>query len=641
MFEFVARLALGAVAGGVTYGLRPELAPVVVQFAAGYLAWALFFYLLDRRKLAGVGLATCAALVDAGFIGSALAVSRQTGSLAFLSAIPLAYAVRSKRCSQSTLAPLSGAIVVASHNLLARAPLSGEIIVQALGSILVVSLASRPQYVETISPNVGEDELPAAPVQTPEADLELRESFRRLRDHSQQLDVKGRRARWAMQLFDAAHDQPGAAFSNISSVLREISGASGLTLYTVSAYHRSLIVQAASGDVASAVRITRIPIGRDVSAIIRGEGALKALADEEGHARVAQIPLRVNQRLIGMIRLSVENSDLLEEATERLEECAEFVSALVSRELEMSSLQARVGEAEILYRVSSTAIGSETSRTLLARVVRDLFSSLGVEHLSAHLLDGEETLSIASEGVPMKLIDAMSFAKGPGLIGWLGIGAPDLILTDTHQDARCPKEAALKRRIGSYVYIPIRVNDEVVGALAAGGSRMGALDDPTVETMKLVAGEIGQAMGRLEGTAPALCGLVTPSEMERVLRRDSGSLIVLDPLRKEELAREYGPEALDHCLRRFAAKARTLAPFGSLVCRRETDLVVFIPDSEEDVARNWANEAAANAAMTIVRAPNDGRVIPFGLRAKVSSYAPIDSSTDTDVEIASSFEFPA
>ena len=638
MFEFIARLVLVVIAGGATYGLRPEMGMVVLQFGSGYLAWALFVSLLDRRGLSGANLATFAALVDAAFIGSALAILKQTGSLAFLSAIPLAYAVRSKQCSPSTLAPLAGALVIASHNILANSALTAETIVQALGAIVIVGLSSRPTVVQV--PLIEEREFePMAPIRVEDPDL--RENYRRLREHTQHIDQKGRRARWAMQLFDAAHEQPGSAFANISATLREISGASGLTLYTTSAYHRSLIVQAASGEVASTVRISRVPIGKDIGALIRREGTLKALADEEGHARTAQIPLRVHQRLIGMVRLSVENADLLQEAQERVEECAAFVSALVARELELSQLQGRVGEAETLYQVSSTALGSETPRTLLSRVIRDLYPTFDAEHLSAHLLDGEESLLVASEGVPMRLLDAMSFAKGPGMMGWLGLGAPDLVLTDTHQDGRCPKEAAMKRRIGSYIYIPIRVNDEVIGALAAGSPRLGGIDDSAVETLKLISGEVGQAIARLEGSAPALCGLVTPAELEMVLRRDSGSLIVLDPLRKEELTREYGSDALEHCLRRFAMKSRALAPSGSLVCRRESDLVVFIPDAEEADAKNWANEAAANAAMTSMRAPSDGRVIPFALRAKVSFYSPIESRMDTDDEIASSLEYPA
>jgi PleD family two-component response regulator len=131
-------------------------------------------------------------------------------------------------------------------------------------------------------------------------------------------------------------------------------------------------------------------------------------------------------------------------------------------------------------------------------------------------------------------------------------------------------------------------------------------------------------------------GLVTPQELQEILSTKSGSLIILDPLRKEELKTEFGNHALDHCIKKFSASLRSMLPNGGVVCRRDEDIVVFVPDLDELAARQWANEAAASASMMSFHAPDTGRLTPFAVRAKVSNFQPMAQQPINPVEITSS-----
>ncbi len=638
MFEFIARLVLTALLGGAVFFGAPAALGVAGQVAAGYAAWSLFLMLLDRRGIRSPGLATFASLIDSALVASAIATLGRTDALAVLAAFPMAYAVRMNGTAATTLAPLSGAIVIASHNLLAQSPLSVNVLLQGLAAAgLTVMAAPAMVVARVVQPE--QEFIAEEPPQN--VDGELKESYRRLREHTHSSESKHRKARWAMQLFDAVHDESGAPLANLATSLREITGASGLTLYTAHAAQRSLIVQAVSGDVPASLRIQKLPLGKDLAGLVGANQGVHQLDESETAAFVGTIPLKVRQKLVGMIWVCSESEAVHEESLRRAQECADFVAALMHRENENVHLKARLSETEVMYQVASTSIGSETPRTLMARIVRDMGDFLGADHFSAQILDEEDTLIVASHGVPMRWVDSMSFAKGPGISGWLELGAPDLILTDTHGDARCRKEEAMRRRIACYCFIPIRVGEQVYGALAAGSHRVGGVPERSIDALKLVAGEIGLAIERLEGSSAPMCGLVTPQELQEALATEMGALIVLDPLRKEEFKREHGADGLELCIRKFAARLRAIAPSGSLVCRRESDIVVFVPNTEEAFARNWANEAAATAAMTHFRSADGSKSLPFAVRAKVSAYHPVENRSEIDDENTSSLSFPA
>lgn len=220
----------------------------------------------------------------------------------------------------------------------------------------------------------------------------------------------------------------------------------------------------------------------------------------------------------------------------------------------------------------------------------------------------------------MRLIESMSFAGGSGIPGWLGIDAPELALFDPRTDARCPAKEAAKRRIGSYIAVPIRSGVQVTGLLAAGSHTVGRLGLGELESLRLIAAELGLAFSRLEGEDDRI-GMATPAEFQRLLdSTEFGSIAVLQPLRRERILELHGAPALENAMRTLCRRLRPmLPPQGALLRRPNGDLIAFLPEFAEADASRWANEAAASASLIGLPTGSGDTRLPLGLRARVAA----------------------
>lgn len=648
MFEFIVRSVFAASLVAASFLLARPTFELAWRAAALYAAFAFLSFLLERRGLRTQPLSAALALSDSAMIALGAAKLGYLPLAGAACGLPLAAAIMRHRALAPTVLPMGPALVLVAQNALVGGSPEPAVLGQAVGALALAAVglvslrkAAQPPAEPVAEPEAFTPILPGQPTPEPEPqedspELELRERYRQLREHTLQVEQKARRGRWLLQLSEVADSEGNALYSGLAATLREITGASGLSLYTVSAVNQSLIVRAASGDVPKAAETRRVPIARNSSEASLREVALKALRDQEHPLPATTVMLRSRSKLLGMIWLNCESEASLQTAKDKAENCVDLVARIIERDQREMDLRARLVEMETLYTVSGAALGSETPRTLLARVARELADALKPDYLGALLLDGSDLLPVSTEGTLMRLVEDMSFAQGPGVEGWLATGAPGLEIHDTHDDLRCPREIALKKRIGSFCLYPIRVQGEVYGALAAGANRVGGLHDKLPDTLRVVAGELGHAIARLEGQEANQPGLVTPTELQAALRHGHGCLVVLDPLRKEELRSEFGKESLEFCVRKFATRLRPLAPGGSMICRRKEDIVVFLPDTEEFMARQWANEAAATAFLTTFADPATGKTVPFAVRAKVSAYAPDSATSNSHVQIASS-----
>lgn len=627
---------------GLWYYRQPNLL-LHLEVGAFISAYSGFVYLLERRGMRSPMVSSVVSALDAAAIAALLVTTGTSGTLGIFAAVPLAYAVRYHRVSGAFVAPLAGALILSAHNLMAQSPITESLLLQAVAGFCMCIFADRPAEVPV---KISEEQprfeglnlesFRSAVIETDNEEFDqLKESYRKLREHSQNLESRSKKNHWIVELTEAVHQESGQPLQNLASRLRSICQAKGLTLYSSGTSTGSLVVQAFSGDVPVQAQTRRISVGRDQSEAVIREGATRALRDTSEDSHTTTVVLRARQRMIGMIWIQCDDAESLANAKETIEFLGETLGQLVQDVISVQSMKARERELEVLYQVSSVSLGSETPGTLLARVIRELKDTITSDSIAAYVLDGEELISIASEGVSMRLVEAMSFARGPGISGWLKLGAPDLLLGDTHDDARVNKEFLMRSRIGSYGLVPIRVGDTIYGALSAGSIRAGGLSDRDLQSLQLIARELGQAIARLDGTMKPGGGLATPQELQEILRVKSGSLIILDPLRKEELKTEFGNNALDHCIKKFASSLRSMLPNGGVICRREEDVVVFVPDLDEFSARQWANEASASASMMSFHAPDTGRLTPFAIRAKVSNFEPAPTQPVNPVENAS------
>jgi len=477
---------------------------------------------------------------------------------------------------------------------------------------------------------------PAAPEPTPQtlsdgpepiAYLELRENFRSLRDQYRDLERRSRRDRIAVQLTEAA-DATGETFEQrIAHRLREITGAAGTTLHTCAQFADAVVVRAASGNVPEPLKTAMFPLAKGLSEWQMRHRIEQAMlvAQEENHRTLgATVLLKHRGLIVGALCLTDESRHRLDEAVAKAEEAAPFVAAQIQKEQVEAQERRRLREIELLYTIATTASGAESAANLAARVARELNEILNPGHLAIWFLDGDSVYSVAALGASHRLFESLNFDGQTGIPGWLASGGEEVHLFDTADDARIDRVEALKRRVGSYALIPIDVSASVFGFLTVATNASGAIDVKELETIRIVAAELGQALARLDGSVKGPAGFATPREFQDAVgQAERGVLVTLEPLRLDQLIEQFGRPVVEMAFRKFAAKLRLTLPVGALLCRpSEGDWIIFLRDLDEPFARHWAAEATATASLIPLRTPDGSRRIPLGVRAKIAEIAP-------------------
>jgi GGDEF domain-containing protein len=187
-------------------------------------------------------------------------------------------------------------------------------------------------------------------------------------------------------------------------------------------------------------------------------------------------------------------------------------------------------------------------------------------------------------------------------------------------------QEALKRRVGSFVLVPLNTAQATIGFITAATHSRGGLDKPQIESLRIAAIELSQAFLRLEGKSSEPEGVMTPAEFGKRVQGTKGIFVYLEPLRREQLADTFGKSAVDLALRKFVGQLKRSLPKGGCVCRRdEGDYVVFLPKVSLEKATSWANDVTATSAMIAVRTADGSAKIPLALRSKVAAIDRQDS----------------
>lgn len=623
MLEFIVRVALAA-ALVLTGGLvGAEALDFVWRVALLFTGYSGLGFLLERRGLRNPGVSGFVAVADAALIAYLVARFGVLEEYGFLVLAPCAFAAARHGSNPAAMAPLAAAWLLVAANLATRMPPSGPLLVQVLAVLVVGLLMNQARIVMTVTREIEVPVVPPTEGPEPVHFMELRENFRRLRDHCRDLERKSRRDRLSMMLVEAVRGHSGRGYTRLAQALREMTGCDALSLHMASSVGDMMIVRGVSGPVPDEIHTTAFQIGTGLSEFqqrSRMEQRLRALRDPDSPQATGSVLLKDRGRLVGMIGLVHQSSDRLDEAIAKIEEAMPMLVALLREEDRRESDRRRLGELETLYGIATVMAGAETVTSLASRVVGELAEILPLQHVSIRALDGDQSLLLASAGPTLRLEEHLRFGETQGVTGWLQSGAGELHLLDVPESGLVDRTLALKKRAGSFCLLPLRFGPQPYGFLAASTNTIGGLDDQVMATLRATASELSRAIGRLQGTPLGAEGLTTPKEFQvAVTAHPEGCLVYLEPLRLDETLEAFGRAAVDHAVRTLSIKLLGQLPAGGLLCRRrEGDLVAFLRDASEEYARRWANEATALASMVPLRTPDGRSRIPFALRAKVA-----------------------
>lgn len=630
MVELAIRIGLASALMALSGALGAPSFDLTWRLMALFSAYSFLVAQMERRGLRNAGVAGAVAVADAALIAVLLGSAGLLGSFGFVALLPAVWAFQRFQANALAIAPLVSGAVLLSANLASREGMTPAVLGQSLLSLALGLLMGSPRSVEapvSVEPDPADllSALPAAISPMPTDHLELREKFRQLKDHTQELERKTRRDRLVAQLFDVQPASPEGFPQLLAEKLAEITGAEGMSIYTPAILADAMVVRASAGTLPEAIRTAMIDTSQtlnDAQMRHKADKALRALRTEDEKQLAVSVLLKDRGKLIGMLVLSHRTVGRLDEALARAEEAAPYVAALIARADREMNQWRRLRETEVLYSISSLCVGSDSMDSAGQRVLRDLWEMLTLDHLSLIMIQGEEVRVVATKGASAQPTELLRLPRGAGLAGWIAEGAPEFAAVQTGDDARIDRNAALKSRVGSMALLPIRVGADLRGLLVASTHSPGGVDLNEVETLRLVALELGQAFARLEAGEWEAEGLVTPQEFQRLVGRSEwGHLVYLEPLRLDSLIHQFGRPAFEHGVRALARRLRPSLPPGSLLCRRsEGDFVAFLPEMIEEEARSWMNQASTLAAMTPISTP-DGKVrIPLGLRGKLAPY---------------------
>jgi GAF domain-containing protein len=635
MFELSVRL-IGVGFLTLVAGLTDAAAFEVIWRAAVVVAaYSVVGYQLESRNMKNPGIAGFIAAADACAIACALASVHRLDDFGFLVLAPCAYAAARYGSLPTAMAPLAAASLLGASVLVQDRTPSTLLMCQA-GAVLVLGLLlNHRRIVVTTTREIDVTE-PLA-IDVPDAYMELRESFRKLKEMYRDLEGRNKADHWCRQFYEARLGQGDTFHKRLGAKLKELTGAERLAVYTLAQFSNTLVVRTVVGDYPDTLQDAGVEVDLSQAAIVvreRTEQALRAIVPPEQRSTLASTLLNHQGRLVGMVSFGHSNPARIEEARRDIEDMSAFLAALLVDDDRRAVADSRLRETEVLYEVAVTSWGSSTPTSLAARVVREMFPVLDVDHLSVAWLDGEETIQAAHAGVAARFLESMDFGEATGIPGWLARGASETVVFNVADDARCKADLTLRLRINSFCAIPIQFTEKPYGYIAAATHRVGGIDVATVATLRSVAAEMGQAISRLlQGPEAHGDGLTTAAEFQQyVTRVGEGCMVVLETLRKDQLFDTFGKPAVDHALRQLAVRLRARLPQGAALCRRQSgDFAAFLVGCDETFASSWANEVAAIASMIGLRTPDGRARIPLAVRARVAQVTMKASDAFTEV----------
>ena len=612
MFEYGIRVLL---AGGLVFLAGLTGTPgidLAWKVAAAESAMAIFASRVDAKGMMNPGIAGFFAVAEAAALAILLAAVGQLEAFGYLVLIPVLIATVRKGAHTSQMAPIAGGSIMVAWALFSTTQLPGISVLLQVASVMVIGLliGSRAPIIQQ-----------AVAIEA-EADLELRERFRKLRTSYKDLERKSRRSIFRTELEETRFGASDTFFDRLAGKLRTLTNAQSVGIYSLAQFEDVMVVRGTSGAFGEILQDAAISVDLRRSQAFfqsRIQEALRSLKTPGDGRTIANITLIDKGRIVGLIALAGEDGDAINVAKEPLEELSSQLGQWIVEHQRKENLNRRARQAEVLYELASIAGGASTAEAVAERVAADLYEILDVDHLSIMRVEDESGRIIATRGANCNVLDSMSFAQGPGLIGWLQTGAPELAMFDVRSDDRCPSDTAVKQRIGSFFCAPVLADGRVFGYLAIGTHRAGGLDVDDLETMRLVCVELGRALSRLDGEANASEGIMLPAEFRAHMSNRAGFLVLLEPLKRDQLKETYGKPAMQFAYRQFATRVRAKLPTGGAICRKgEGGFVAFLPGANEEFARSWANDAAATASLIGLKTPDGSSRIPLAMRAKVA-----------------------
>ncbi len=493
---------------------------------------------------------------------------------------------------------------------------------------------------------------------------QLRENYREVaqlhRDQRTQLE----RLRTAEELFEASSltlpdSDTTEAYGKLLHILMAALEAAGAVLWLHERPGDRLIVQAVEGRVAPLVRAEPIPHLPDMSPadlravceerllaaapVVRRAAApsqSEVVPEEEGNREdaasaeaglvgaakpVMVVLLRevpAESGAIGAILGAVGVCDPRGVArfsaadADRFQALAAPCVAALTNIQQRRVLQRRVREISLLYDLSRLVQSATDMNQIYSAVVNQVQQVIPCQNCTLFLLDKTHNRleSKATRGRVVNLLDHVAFEKGHGISGWVASRGKPLIITDLTQEQNLLNVEMIPPRIRSFVAMPLRVQDNIVGVLNVSHSQSNAFSQEDIQLLTILAGQAAITIERTEvfhtlETLAITDGLTQvynhryfQMRLEEELRRGRRysqpvSVMFVDADEFKRINDQYGHITGDEVLRELAALLRRTVRETEIVARYGgEEFALILPQTGDAQAQIAAERVRANVA---------------------------------------------
>lgn len=448
--------------------------------------------------------------------------------------------------------------------------------VAALAAVIHASRPSTPQFVTAAVPAA----FAPAPVTGDEHYESLRDRYRRLRAEFRSLELDSCASRNIVSIAEWRSDDD-RNINGLAKTIREIAKVEGASVYTVPDARDGFILAASSGSAPG--EAFTLPASLQASPIVLKEGAERELRSvgNRPQTRVATILLTDRGRLTGLVALFDGDRSAIETGVAAIDRIASFIAGVVRDEQEARRQRERIAQLELLNRFAGRP-GDGSPAELASSICGDLATDLNLDGCAIVDLTGPDVKRLG--GVGEQVSELLKFPAGNDLRGWMGAGAPEVVIDDAREDRRCEGSLSLRRGVGAMMVQPLVSSGSLIGALVSWTAKRRGLSSIAIGTLRSIAPFVlRQVFGGFATTKP---GLVDADTFWHSTQ-GPGSFVEID------LGRTTGTTAtpeLQDARRHLLTTSLGRLPYGGLMTRRSAGtLLAFLPGYDEISADRWAS----------------------------------------------------
>lgn len=308
----------------------------------------------------------------------------------------------------------------------------------------------------------------------------------------------------------------------------------------------------------------------------------------------------------------------------------------------------------VLFEIGKVVGSAGDPSHLLARIAELVCQLVGAGACSIMLLDGarERMFPKAAFGLRAERLDALSFAVGEGVAGWVVQHGEAALIADAHDDPRfltlpavAPRDdrdvdaavAPSRSQIRSMLCVPLTARGEVIGAMTATSDVPGAFTPTHQALLQFVSTTIALDLQNVRLMRVAVTDPLTgvfnrrfmneqlPIEIERA--RATGeplAICMLDLDRFKAVNDTYGHAAGDAVLAEVARRLRNALRGGDKVVRfGGEEFVLILPRADAERAIEIAERVRERVRAAPVQLADGGALL---ITTSVG-VAPLDGAT--------------